>query len=84
MTLAEFTSADVEVIAVSRVAMLFLIVCVGLIALLVGLLVITRLRRRLRSLPVEDKESAQADPWKESANRVEVDPNEPDIEDSLN
>ena len=81
LTLAEFVNADPEVVSISRAVMLFLIVCVGLLALFIGLLLITRLRKRLRSIPETPKESTLPDPWKESANRVEVDPDEPSAGD---
>jgi hypothetical protein len=69
--LAEFEPA--EVAAVSWATVLFLILTIGLVILFIGILLLTRSRRRMHSRTVPADEPQPPDPWKESANRVQID-----------
>jgi hypothetical protein len=74
-------SEPVEAAVVSRAVVLFLLIVIGLGALLAGIILLNR-SRRLRRVALEQKTQpghADVDPWKESARRIAA---TPDPEDS--
>ena len=68
----------VEVVAISRASILFILLTIGLVILFIGLLLLTRPRRRLRSSSIPAEAKPPVDPWKESANRVRIDERDSD------